>query len=237
MEQRMKFPGILVLVLTLTLTILPTSVYAAGKPQLQLSANKLEVKVGKKVTVEVLVKNAPAIYGADVRLAFDPRLLEVVDADKKTEGIQVKPGKLLDADKGFFLQHAVDNEAGTIDYALTLLNPAPPAEGNGLLMRITFRAKVDGLATIAISQGLFGTQTGDTIQPTLDQVNITIGNASTPTPTLIPVAALIAPSEEEGDRSTPSLLVLAGGLAAAGVVGIGGGGWLWFRCIRRRSGL
>lgn len=231
MKQVVRIARILLLLLAL-----PSAAYAASEPRLQLSANKLQVKVDKKVTVKVLIKNVPAIYGADVHLAFDPRLLEVVDADKNADGVQVKPGRFLDPDKGFFLQHTVDNEAGTIDYALTLLNPAPPAEGDGVLVRIAFRGKADGLATIAISAGLFGTQTGETIQPGLDQINLAVGNA--PPPTYTHTSTTVAASTEtpggEGVCSILNPLALAGGLAAAGVVGVGGGRWFWLRRAGRR---
>jgi hypothetical protein len=226
------------LLLALALTALPFTAYAASEPRLQLSANKLQVKVGEKVTVRVLVENAPAIYGADVHLAFDPRLLEVLDADKKTEGIQVKPAKFLDPEDGFILQHHVDNEAGTIDYALTLLNPAPPAQGDGVLIQITFRGKADGLITIVISEGLFGTQTGKTIQAELDQISLAVGNALATTPTSAPTSTTVAtPATTSGGMGGSSdfdLLALAGGLAAVGMVGVGGGGWFWLRRAGRR---
>jgi hypothetical protein len=217
------------MLLTLSLAVLPVVVRAAGEPQLRLTADKLKVKVGKEVTVEVRIENAPEIRGVDVHLTFDPALLEVVDADKDAAGVQVKPGKFLDPDKSSFLQHQVDNEAGTIDYALVVLNPAPPAEGNGVLMKITFRGKADGLATISIAEGAFGAPTGDTIQPTLDQVSIAIGHAPTPTP----APAVTQQTPDMGSSPPSGLPLLAGGLAVAGLAGVGGGSWFWLKRIRR----
>lgn len=229
-QKNRQIKGVLVMLLTLSLAVLPAVVRAAGEPQLRLSADKLKVKVGKEVTVEVRIENTPEIRGVDVHLTFDPVLLEVVDADKDVAGVQVKPGKFLNPDKGSFLQHQVDNEAGTIDYALVVLNPAPPAEGNGVLMRITFRGKADGLAAVSIAEGAFGAPTGDTIQPTLDQVSIAVGHAPAPTPT----PAATPRTSSTGNSTASSLPLLAGGLAAAGLTGVGGGSWFWLRYIRRR---
>lgn len=230
MNQQVRLAGTIVLLLMLALMALPAPAHAGGEPQLQLSAKKLELKVGQKVKVDLWVKNAPQIYGADVHLVFDPDLVEVVDADKKTDGIQVKPGEFLDPDEGLFLQYWVDNEAGTVDYALALLNPAPPSEGDGVLMQITFRGKADGLANVAITEGLFGTQIGDTIQPDLDQITITIGRASAPAD--VPIANSGVTSEGNEAHRAPTSLALAGELAAIGVVGVGGG-WFWLRFVRR----
>jgi hypothetical protein len=158
--------------LTLVVSLPAMVARAAGGPQLLLKAKKSKAIVGEQVVVDVLVKHAPEVYGANVRLVFDPTVLEVVDADKGAEGIQVKPGKFLNPEKGFILQHRVDNKAGTIDCALTLLNPAPPAKGNGTLMQATFRAKAEGRTTISIEDGLFGTRTGETIAPALEDVEV-----------------------------------------------------------------
>jgi hypothetical protein len=134
--------------------------------------------VGKTFVVEVQVKNAPMIYGSDVRLTLDPQKLEVVDADTKQAGIQFVPGNFIDPKKSFVVQNNVNNQAGTIDYALSLLNPAPPVSGKGDLFQVTFRAKVQGNTTISISEGLFGTQNGETINPDLSSAGIDINGKS-----------------------------------------------------------
>ena len=47
------------------------------------------------VTVSVMINDVAGLYGADVRLAFDPNLLEVVDANGAQSGIQSTPGGFL----------------------------------------------------------------------------------------------------------------------------------------------
>jgi hypothetical protein len=183
----MKTTKILALLLSLViLAFMPKVVGAAGNPSLQLSVKPSKVIVGQQFTVEILVKNAPLIYGADVHLTFDTKALEVIDADPTTDGIQFQAGSFIDPAKSYPLQYQVDNENGTIDYALTLLNPAPDAHGNGQLALVTFQAKAAGKTMITISEGMFGTRSGETISPDLDSVQVTVmaqTSATTNTPT------------------------------------------------------
>jgi hypothetical protein len=148
------------------------------KASIILSFDPKKLAVGETVMVNVQIKNAPVIYGSDVRLTFDPKVLEVVDADASQAGIQFAPGNFLDPKKSFIVQNNVNNEAGTIDYALSLLNPAPPVSGKGDLFQVTFRAKTQGKTTISISEGMFGTQSGETFNPDLSSAEISISNKS-----------------------------------------------------------
>jgi hypothetical protein len=213
--------------LTLILLIFPSISHANGD-SLRLSASSSTVEVGQQVTVDVTVRGAPTIYGADVRLTFDPQVLEVVDADEATAGVQLQPGDFIDIDKSFVLQHGADNEAGTVDYALALLNPAPEVEGDGTLVQVTFRAKAEGETTISIEDGLYGTKTGETIAPELDSIDITVvaeGEAPGPIARLLErVTGGEDGSDTSGDEtpSTPLIIVLA----AVGVIGVGLLGYL-----------
>jgi hypothetical protein len=207
--MKLQTKSALILLLTLALLTLSATAQAAGKPHLQLSVKPSDLKVGEETAVDVLVKNAPTIYGADVRLVFDPTMLQVVDADKKLAGVQLEPGDFLDPAKSFALQHQVNNETGTIDYALTLLNPAPAVQGDGLLVRITFRAKAAGQTTLSIKEGLFGTRTGETIAPALDSAEIRVaveGGKVNPDPkgAVDPVTS-VEPFDGTGDKTLVAL--------------------------------
>jgi hypothetical protein len=153
------------------------TVVQAANSQVLLAVKRDVLKVGQETTVEILIEDAPVIYGADVEISFDPTILEVVDVDEKQTGIQIEAGKFIDDKKSFYLLHNVDNDKGSIDYALTLLNPAPPVQGDGQLARITFRAKSNGTTVISVTKGKFGTQTGETISPDLGEgIEITVGD-------------------------------------------------------------
>jgi hypothetical protein len=220
----------------LLVLVIPFPAYAADGGRLRLSASKGNLAVGQEMTVDVLVENAPTIYGADVQVVFDPAYLEVVDADSKTAGIQVTPGSFLDIQKSFVLQHAADNQKGTVDYALALLNPAPAVQGKGTLVQIKFRTIAQGQTTITIQEGLFGTQAGETIAPKKDEIKVKIKPAGSGGP----LSSIIEPiqqwaEESETAQATQTLPAAAWLLIP---IGLGGVGLLakgvWHRIVRKQ---
>ncbi len=224
----------LILLVTLAILAFPSTVYAQSEAgQLLLSASDATPVVGGEFTVAVRVEGAPTIYGADVLLTFDPALLEVVDADGKAAGIQLKPGDFIDANKSFYLQHGADNQKGTVDYALALLNPAPPAAGDGLLVEITFRVKAAGPTQIALTEGEFGTQTGETLRPTLASLNLNL--LTEPDIDLPP--AVSAPlrnvfGENQASVSATSIWIVVG-IGSVLVLAVLGGLGLWLKRKRK----
>ncbi|MBN1583198.1 MAG: hypothetical protein JXA89_20990 [Anaerolineae bacterium] len=166
--------GLITLIVTLSRLALSLAARAAGEPRLRLSAGNLELAMGQTVTIDILVENAPSIYGIESHLAFDPTALQVVDADPDLDGVQLSPGDLIDAGQAFILQNRADNQAGTVDYALTLVNPAPAVQGDGVLAQITFEAKAPGQTTIWITKGLFGTRSGETVAPLAEHVEMQV---------------------------------------------------------------
>ena len=138
-------------------------------------------------TVSVFVEGISPVYGADIRVAFDPNVLEVVDADEATpETIEVIHGDFLTADPDFVLRNQANNQTGQIEYALVLVNPAPPVQGGGLLAQIPFRARASGQTEVKLTQVQFGTQEGEVVEPALGapvQFNVTQLNDTSTAPT------------------------------------------------------
>ena len=91
------------------------------------------------IAVEVRVSDVNELYGADVKVTFDPSVLEVVDADPVEDGIQVQAGSFLAP--GFVVHDAADNTAGSLEYAVSQVAPSLPVNGSGVLFTIRFRAK------------------------------------------------------------------------------------------------
>ncbi len=103
-------------------------------------------------TIDVIADNVTDLYGAEFQLKYDPAMLSVQDAKPDQEGIQIEGGPLLPAGKGFAVANKVDADEGTITFAMTLLNPAPPVSGGGPLAHITFNMLSDGPTTIDIQK-------------------------------------------------------------------------------------
>lgn len=116
---------------------------------------------GAQIQVEIRIVDVQDLYGADVRLAFDPALLQVIDADPNTPGTQITPrSDLLSPD--FVIKNEADNQAGTVWYAVTQLNPTPPASGTGALFSFAFSVVGSGTATVGLDQQL-ATRMGEII--------------------------------------------------------------------------
>ena len=162
----------LILIIILTCLVLPAAAVAQSEARLYLSADQLNLQTGQQSTVDVFVEEVNAVYGTEFHLRFDTAMLEVVE---------MSHGDFLAADpdkEAFVLQNEFDNRAGTIDYAVSLLNPAPPAAGNGVLLHITFQGKAEGPTTIEFVDALFGTQTGEEVTPFVENAEIMIGSAA-----------------------------------------------------------
>lgn len=92
--------------------------------------------------VYIDVNNVSNLYALDVRLTFDPAVLEVVDF---TPGAPVDLEPFVDPGlqfiASFTVRNVVDNFNGTIWYAATQTYPKAPAAGSGHVARIRLRAK------------------------------------------------------------------------------------------------
>ena len=91
------------------------------------------VSVGQNFTVNARLESVSDLYGFETTIRFNPAILEVVDADSGTAGVQVHPGSWLPSSTHIVSNNA-DNGAGTITFAASLVasvevderaNPAP----------------------------------------------------------------------------------------------------------------
>ncbi len=97
---------------------------------------------GQVETLDIWLEKAQDVYGIDVRLTFDPAVVEVVDADADQDGIQMLPGVF--PRPNFLMRNEADNQAGTLQYACTQVNPAAPVFGSGVVFSIQWRGKALG---------------------------------------------------------------------------------------------
>lgn len=113
-----------------------------GTAKLSLDPSQSNLKVGDQVKVNVMVSTGnDATSGVDVVLHYNPNILEVVDADAATPGIQIMPGKLFD----FQPANDVTLALGTINFSASQQPVSKPVQvSNGVLATITFQAKSTG---------------------------------------------------------------------------------------------
>ena len=117
---------------------------------LQLVPNSIQLDVNTTAVLDLAVTKVSGLYGVEAHLRFDPQVLEVVDADPTTEGVQLESGTFPAPD--FVALNQVDNDAGTIDYAVTQLSPREPREGSGVVAHIKVRAKRPSTTQVEIEK-------------------------------------------------------------------------------------
>lgn len=92
------------------------------------------VKKGEGFEVNIVLDSQDNfVSGVDVILRFNPHLLTVVDADPKTEGIQITPGKIFSR----YLGNKVDLARGRITIS-GVAEIKKPFSGRGVLAKIKF---------------------------------------------------------------------------------------------------
>lgn len=130
-------------VLALALLMTGAQAPAASAAGTVILVNNAATGVGQEITVPVYISDVTDLYGADVRLTYDPTILTGVRVD---HGYFLQPGFVVR--QGFYGAPACDPMCAR--YALTQLNPTPPASGDGVLMYVTFRALRPGTTSLTL---------------------------------------------------------------------------------------
>lgn len=114
--------------------------------QVRTAYSAYQVAAGQETEIVVILEGARDVYGIDVAARYDPALLEVVDADPGRVGVQVVEGTFPQPE--FVALNSANPQTGEIRYAVTQLNPTPPASGSGTI----FAVRVRGLGVAGNSQ-------------------------------------------------------------------------------------
>jgi|GEM_PF-2310832 hypothetical protein len=131
------------------------------------------------VEVEIWIRNVANLYGADVRLTFDPAVVQVVDSDLAEPGIQIEVRDLLSPPL-LTTRNEADNSTGAIWFATTQLNPTPPVTGSGVLAAIEFVGVGAGTSSVHFSYTKLGDRNGIEIPATAEDGLVTATPPSAP---------------------------------------------------------
>ncbi len=123
---------------------------AADGARLYLETKPLQDE--KVLVVDVQVADVVDLYSAAVQLHYDPSRLEVQDAVAHLEGVQNAPGTMFPTEGRFVITNQVDIQTGNIDFAVTLVNPAPPVSGSGTLVTVVFKIVGSGPTQVEITR-------------------------------------------------------------------------------------
>lgn len=172
-----------------------------GSTTLAITPAQLDLACGQTAQVDIRVNNAEGLFGVDVKVSFDPRIVEVVDASADMPGVQILSGNMPDVSRGAGLiqVNSVDVTAGTISYAAVRLNPAQPQSGSGIVASVTFRGKASGTSQINFVSAVLSDETAHPISAEMvgGQIRCT---CSGPQPTAVPPVNTAVP----GPTATPT---------------------------------
>ena len=129
--------------------------------------------VNNVFTVKVRVANIKDLTVAELHLAFNPEVLEVVDADSSISGVQIGTGDF-PAGSGV-IKNQTDNQTGVIDFTSYLLSGV--SSGAGVLATINFRAKAVGTSGITFEFNTVDNRETKVLSPS-GAINIVSNNAS-----------------------------------------------------------
>jgi len=135
------------------------------------------VYAGEEITVTVGISDVVDLDRLEMTVIFDPDVLQVIDADAGTEGIQITPGECPVVD--FMPLNASDNSLGTIMYWVDQTDPTPPVTGNCQIAYIRFSTHQVTSTVVNISELLLETESDVPIPYTTQELEL---NLLQPTP-------------------------------------------------------
>lgn len=178
---------IFLLILIIIIGYKPVYTQAQTLTVVRINPETVSVEVGGIVDIAVEVVDVQDLYAVDISFSFDPELVEVVDADPNLDGVQVALGTFLDP--GFVLRNEADNQAGTLRFAMTQLNPSTPKSGDGSLIVIKLRGiQLGGPVLLELPDVQMATNTGIEINSEREDGEVEVvdsieGPTNTPMPT------------------------------------------------------
>jgi hypothetical protein len=121
----------------------PTSTPAVTGPALLLMEPSvvLEFAVGETRQVQIKLQNVQGLHEIELHISFEPRYVNIEDADPAAEGVQIQPGAFPTPAR--VVQNEANNESGFIVYHV-LQEEGSSATGSGLVASFTIRALAEG---------------------------------------------------------------------------------------------
>ena len=166
----------------------------------------IEIAPGSRVEIPIAVRDVEALYAVDISLTFNPEILQVEDANPNQDGVQLALGTFLDA--GLVLFNTADNDAGTIRFAMTQVNPSEGKSGEGVLLVLYVRAVAEGESQIEVDTVELASRVGEAIPGTGVGASVVVSadvaeKESTAIPVQDPTLAIQVPTLEPTPTPTP----------------------------------
>jgi hypothetical protein len=212
---------------------------AAASPGAILAADpaSLDLPPGEQRQVAITLNDVQDLYGLELHLRFDPQVVQVVDQDQAADGVQAGLGNLLS--QPFVAVNRADNAAGTYDFAATLVNPAPPASGSGIVVRLVIEGKAAGESPLAFTSAILANREAAEIPASRQDGSIRVGGAAAQGAAAPVQESAPAASSDAADPETAPLTPAGPDVTILGIAGVGLLAFLaalifFFAALRRR---
>ncbi len=148
------------------------------------------------IRIDLIIEDANQLFGFEVHIQFDPEVIQVVDLDPDTQGVQSAPGNMFDENQGFLVANNTDNQTGEIVYAFTLLAPASPMNADGILISIEFQATSVGQSELNLISVILATQDGESLpfSSVNGEVYVSANQDATQSPIDNPISPSLSPT-------------------------------------------
>ena len=156
---------------------------AAAIPIVSVQPSTQEVVVGQNFFVDISISDVTDLFTWGMAVAFDPAVIEAIG---DAEGPFLQTGGTT-----FFIPGIINNAAGDIEAAATLLGSIPGVTGSGTLWTIEFKALAIGASTLS----LFNISLFDSTTPgsnTIEDFDIVNGSVTVKRSSAAPEPAILA---------------------------------------------
>lgn len=110
----------------------------------------LRVTAGSTATTALQVNAVRDLYTVTLRLAFDPNIVQVMDADPGTPGVQIAASALLSGRDYVVTSNQADNVAGAVEFGAALRGAGPPISGSGPVASIVWQGQGAGQSAVTL---------------------------------------------------------------------------------------
>jgi LysM repeat protein len=178
--------------LALTIFLSASQVAAQSGTVIKFEPASVTIAPGATTVVNVRIENVSNLGGVEVHLTYNAAIVEVQ---------QVEDGGFPPPD------YKVQNSfgGGKIDYAIAILpNQHSPANGSGVLMKITFIGKAVGQSPLNFSSLLLAASGGGPISTTAQNGSITVSQVSSSTSSSSTTSSASSSTTSSASSSTSS---------------------------------
>lgn len=150
-------------------------------------------QVGTTGVSHVWLDGVRNFHGIDLRITFDPTVVQVQDAEPDKPGTQIAIGDLLSGRQIFTVKNTVDNAAGVIELAVTWISGSS-IDGSGALADITWVSRSTGQSEVNIVDATLSDSDGMPIVTNISNGIVTVGDTTpTPLPSITPQPSTTPP--------------------------------------------